>query len=184
MSDVDAWDAYFEPDRILRKLALTSECGDLVEFGCGYGTFTIPAMRLVSGKVYALDIDAEMIAIAARRAEETGQSNVEFLLRDFVAHGTGLADGSMDYAMLFNILHHDEPVALLSEAYRNLIDGGLLGVIHWNYDPDTPRGPPMDIRPRPNEIVGWAEDAGFQTRSDVIDLPPYHYGLVFCRDAM
>jgi len=39
-----------------------SKCRDAVDFGCGYGTFTIPAARIVSGKVYALDIEPEMVA--------------------------------------------------------------------------------------------------------------------------
>lgn len=179
MPEPDAWDDYFEPELILGKLGLTAACRDVVEFGCGYGTFTLAAMRRVAGTVHALDIDASMIAIARRRADESGLSNVEFRVRDFVAEGTGLPTGSMDYAMLFNILHHEEPVALLAEAYRNLTEGGQVGIIHWNYDPDTPRGPPMSIRPRPGQIVEWAQEAGFLCAGDVIDLPPYHYGFVF-----
>jgi hypothetical protein len=32
--------------------------GDAVEFGCGYGTFTIVAAPRIGGIVYALDIDS------------------------------------------------------------------------------------------------------------------------------
>ena len=39
----------------------------------------------------------------------------------------------------------DELLLLLREARRVLEPGGLLGVMHWNYDPATPRGPSMDI---------------------------------------
>jgi hypothetical protein len=49
-------------------------------------------------------------------------------------------------------------------------------VIHWRYG-DTPRGPNLDIRPRPEQIVEWAE--GLELESGVIDLPPWHYGLSF-----
>ncbi len=80
--------------------------------------------------------------------------------------------------MLFNILHGEDPVGLLAEAKRNLCPSGLLGVIHWNYDETTPRGPPLDIRPRPEQCLGWAKEAGFTADSDIIDLPPYHYGMV------
>ena len=107
--------------------------------------------------------------------------NIEFAFRDFVSDGSGLVDQSVDYAMLFNILHLDEPVTLLREAYRNLEDGGLLGVIHWIYDGDTPRGPPLDVRPKPEQCQAWAEEAGFTTLRELIDLPPYHYGLLFRR---
>jgi hypothetical protein len=60
-----------------------------------------------------------------------------------------------------------------------LAPGGLLGVIHWNYDPETPRNPSMEIRPQPEQLVGLATIAGFGQRSSgIIDLPPWHYGMV------
>ena len=86
---------------------------------------------------------------------------------------------SVDYVMLFNILHHADPIALLVEAHRILRAGGKAGVIHWNYDPQTPRGPGMDIRPKPFDMRKWILQAGFQLSEDrFIDLPPYHYGFV------
>lgn len=181
MPEIDTWESFFEPDRVLERLALTSACRDAVEFGCGYGTFTLPAARRVRGTVYALDIDASMLAVARRRAANEGLANIEFLCRDFAARGSGLADGSVDYAMLFNILHCEDPVSLLREARRNLREGGLLSVIHWRHDPETPRGPPLEIRPRPEQCLEWAEEAGLSSSHGVIDLPPYHYGLVLAR---
>ena len=41
--------------------------------------------------------------------------------------------------MLFNILHAHERLAMLNEAWRVLAAGGKLAVIHWSYDPSTPR---------------------------------------------
>lgn len=84
----------------------------------------------------------------------------------------------MDYAMLFNILHAEQPEKLLSEAHRILRPGGILGIMHWNYDPRTPRGPAMDIRPKPEECRAWAKAAGFVIGKRFVDLPPYHYGIV------
>jgi SAM-dependent methyltransferase len=178
MPPQDYWDSFFDVERILDALRLDASQRDVLEFGCGYGTFTLPAARRISGKVIVLDLDPEMIEITRRRAEEAGLENIDYYLRDFVADGSGLSDGSVDYAMLFNILHGEQPVALLAEARRNLGTGGLLGVIHWNYDETTPRGPPLDIRPKPEQCITWAEDAGFTAASEIIDLPPYHYGFV------
>jgi SAM-dependent methyltransferase len=176
------WRDFFEPASILDKLGLTASCGDVVEFGCGYGTFTIPAAAIARGTVHALDIEPEMIEATRCRAAEAGLSNVRAVLRDFVARGTGLDDGSADYAMVFNILHGEEPVALLREALRNLRPGGLAGIMHWNHDPATPRGPAMEIRPRPQQCLRWAQAAGFETPGGaIIDLPPYHYGMVLRR---
>jgi ubiquinone/menaquinone biosynthesis C-methylase UbiE len=151
----------------------------VVDFGCGYGTFTVPAASLVRGTVYALDIEARMVEATGRKAEEVGLTNVRTELRDFVADGTGLPDGSVDYVMLFNILHCEQPQILLGEAWRVLSHRGRLGIMHWNYDPATPRGPSMEIRPKPGQCREWAERIGFQLQIPVkIDLPPYHYGWV------
>ena len=58
--------------------------------------------------------------------------NVEAMLRDFIAEGSGLNDESVDYAMLFNILHLEDPISLLKEASRILRKDGRVGIIHWS----------------------------------------------------
>ena len=182
MPDEQMWKGFFDPAAILAKLGLTGSMGDAVEFGCGYGIFTIPAARIVAETVHALDIEPEMIAATKQKAEDAGLANVRTYLRDFVAQGTGLPDASVDYAMLFNILHAENPVGLLSEALRVLGPGKRAGIIHWNYDSSTPRGPALDIRPRPEQCRAWAVEAGFKLVPDeVIDLPPYHYGILLER---
>ncbi|RLA29895.1 MAG: hypothetical protein DRR11_14530 [Gammaproteobacteria bacterium] len=181
MPEQDYWDSFFETGPILDKLGVTSACGDLVEFGCGYGTFTIPAAQLISGTVRALDLEPEMLQATNALASASGVDNIELLLRDFVTDGSGLPDQSADYAMLFNILHVEDPLALLREAYRNLSAGGQLGIIHWNHDEQTPRGPPLSMRPRPEQCRSWAEEAGFEMAGEILDLPPYHYGLLLVR---
>ena len=94
----------------MEKLDCTGPCGDVVEFGCGYGTFTLPAARAVGGRVRALDIEPEMVAATARKARQAGLTNVVAEVRDFVAAGSGLADGQAGYAMLFNILHIEDAI--------------------------------------------------------------------------
>ena len=159
-------------------MGITKGVKDIADFGCGYGTFTIPTAKTITGKVYAIDIEPEMIEATKRKAREDGLSNVETILRDFVSDGSGLEDESVDYVMLFNILHAEEPHKLIREAYRILRPNGKLGIIHWNYDSTTPRGPPMEIRPRPEQIIDWVTHADFDNPVKY-DLKPYHYGIVF-----
>ena len=178
MPEEKVWDSFFDQASILSKLQLSSECKDVVEFGCGYGTFTIPAARIIKGNVFAIDIEQEMLDSTQEAASQLHLTNIKYILRDFVKEGTGLPDNSFDYAMVFNILHYEQPVKLLVEVFRVLRNDGTVGIIHWNYDPETPRGPEMSIRPKPEQCREWAEKAGFEMTGDgIIDLPPYHYGM-------
>jgi ubiquinone/menaquinone biosynthesis C-methylase UbiE len=184
MPEEQLWASFFEPDAILSKLGLTSACRDAVEVGCGYGTFTIPAARIIAGTLHAFDIEPEMIDATRRKADAAGVSNVRLFLRDVIADGFGLPNASTDYVMLFNILHCEQPDLLLAETYRVLRPGGKLGIIHWSYDPTTPRGPSMEIRPRPEQCRQWAEETGFRLLPPgIVDLPPYHYGMLLERPA-
>lgn len=179
MPQEEIWQAFFDPLNTLKQLGLTNKCVNLVEFGCGYGTFTIPCAQYISGMVYTFDIEPQMIIAAGKRASEAKVTNVIFAERDFIANGTGLADGLCDYALLLNILHGENPIALLTEAHRNLKQDGKVGVMHWNYDPSTPRGPKMYMRAKPQQIVDWANEAELTLSSaGIIDLPPYHFGMV------
>jgi SAM-dependent methyltransferase len=178
MPEESMWDGFFDPPDILAKLGFEAVAGDTVEFGCGYGTFTLPLARGTEGTVYAVDIDPDMIEATQAKAKAAGLTNIRVLRRDFIEDGTGLADASVHYAMLFNILHCEDPVSLLDAARRVLVPGGIVGIIHWNYDSSTPRGPSMDIRPMAGQCVAWATTAGFSlVESGVISLPPYHYGF-------
>jgi len=182
MPDEGMWTGFFDPAKVLATLGFDSSIHDIVEFGCGYGTFTLAAASIASGVVHALDIEPEMIGSVQNKCFETGVQNVKATLRDFVATGAGLADNSMDAAMLFNILHHEEPIALLKEAHRVLKTNGRAAIIHWNYDPTTPRGPVLDIRPRPEQCIEWGLAAGFRIiTNEPIDLPPYHYGILLLK---
>ena len=180
MPERDMWEKFFSPAKVLTMLGIDNQMGDIAEFGCGYGTFTIPAAKIIKGEIHALDIEPDMIRITDEEANRNGLSNVRTVLRDFMTEGSGLPDGSVDYVMLFNILHLEKPMVLINEAKRLLREGGKLGIIHWNYDPTTPRGPSMEIRPKPEQCIQWAEKAGFINPIHY-DLKPYHYGIVLIK---
>lgn len=178
----DYWATFFNPECLLDALDCDKRCHDVVEFGCGYGTFTKAAAERISGVVHAIDIDPTMVEITIRRTTDAGFLNVHAQQRDFLTDGCGCPDESMDYAMLFNILHIENPIGLLREAFRPLKPGGTAGIVHWNYDPSTPRGPSMAIRPRPDRCRDWAIAAGFEfLRYESLDCCSHHYGIVIRR---
>lgn len=179
MPAVEQWESYFDATGILESLGCRRLSGDAIEFGCGYGTFTIPAAQRISGTIYALDIDPIMVEATADRVWRAGLKNVIVEQRDFVTHGCGREYRSACLVLLFNILHIEDPVNLLKEAHRVLRPGGIVGVIHWNYDVNTPRGPPLDIRPQPKQCKAWGEVAGLRwVRDQVLPGSRWHWGMV------
>jgi len=53
MPEEKIWNDFFNIDLILSELQINKQINDLVEIGCGYGTFTIPSAKQITGKLYA-----------------------------------------------------------------------------------------------------------------------------------
>jgi SAM-dependent methyltransferase len=182
MPEDSYWETFFNPRCVVEKLDCAESRLGVIEFGCGYGHFTVPAAELAQGPVFALDFEPEMVTATLERVRSAGLTNVVVEGRDFVEKGCGLPDESVDHVMLYNILHLENPVGLLREAYRALVHGGKVSVIHWRSDIETPRGPSLEIRPRPEQCVEWAKQAGLSlVRHESLGCCSYHYGVVFER---
>jgi len=184
MPEESYWETLFDVELILDRLETDGRLRDVVELGCGYGTFTLPVAQRISGTLRTFDIAADMVERTVRQAAAEKVENIVCEQRDVFSQGFGIAPDSQDACLLFNILHCEEPLRLLNEAARVVHPTGFVHVIHWRYDLATPRGPSMDIRPRPEQIVEWAKQAGLLVASPVLDLPPWHYGIRFHRPAM
>src|SRR5687768_14756293 len=141
MPDEEYWESMFDVPRILDWMDL-GECHDVAELGCGYGTFSLPVAKAISGTLYTFDVDPAMLA---RTRERAAGLPIVCEQRDVMQSGFGVY---ADCVLLFNILHCERPVELLRHAANALhVDGHVL-VIHWRYG-ETPRGPSLDIRPKP-----------------------------------
>ena len=173
------WSTFFDVDTILNTMQVNQSVVNLLEVGCGYGTFTINTAKRISGKLLAFDIEQEMIDYSKNKATQEGLTNILFFNHDIIANGSGIEAESVDYVMLFNILHHDQPMELINEAYRILKKDGKVGIIHWRSDIDTPRGPDVSTRPKPNQCLEWAKEAGFKILQQPQILEPYHFGVIF-----
>jgi ubiquinone/menaquinone biosynthesis C-methylase UbiE len=73
----DLWASFFNIDLILSELQINSDVNDMVEIGCGYGTFTIPVAKQISGKLYAFDIEDEMLDIVKQKIINEKQLNFD-----------------------------------------------------------------------------------------------------------
>lgn len=183
MPVVDWWEQLVSAESTLDLLGFVhGQHETIVEFGCGYGTFTIPVAERVH-QLYSFDIDHEMVGKTQQRllSQKPHLENVKLEVRDVVATGYGL-DTPVDAVLLMNILHCEAPVQMLQQAADLLKPGGLIYATHWRYDSSTPRGPPMEIRPRPQQLEEWAVQTGLlEVARGPIDCPPWHYGYTFRR---
>src|SRR5262245_9051014 len=117
MPDEAYWESLFDVPLILDRLGIAG-CRDVAELGCGYGTFTVPIARIVSGTVYTFDVDPAMIA---RTRDRAAGLSVQAEHRDVMTHGFGVQS---DAVLLFNILHCEGPVQLFRHASEALAPGG------------------------------------------------------------
>jgi SAM-dependent methyltransferase len=177
MPPQDYWETLLDVPRILDAFGFSPATGDVAELGCGYGTFTLPLAQRIGGRVLAIDLDPAMVAATRARTAAAGLHNLDASVRDVLAAGFGAPPGSCDAALLFNILHCEEPGAVLRAARAVVRPGGLVAIIHWRSDLATPRGPTAEIRPRPEQIFAWAAEAGLAADGESFALPPWHFGL-------
>ncbi len=178
MPEEKIWENFFDADKILEELEVVKDIENLVDLGFGYGTFTIPACRKIKGIVHAYDIEEFAVKGLENKLKLFRIENVFIYNKDFISEGTGLKDEEADFVLLFNILHAEESAGVLSEVHRILKKNGKAGIIHWRYDPSTPRGPSMTIRPEPETLRSMLINAGFNILKYNINLPPYHYGIL------
>lgn len=178
MPEESYWESFFNPKLILSQLQFNNSIANVAEFGSGYGIFTLPAASIIKDTLYALDIDPKMIKSLQEKIVEKNIRNIKVIETDFVTQGTKLSNNSVDYVMLFNILHTQRPVELLNEAFRILKKGGKVGIIHWKYSKTTPRGPSLEIRPKPKQCINWLAESRFEHLKTENDISEYHYGIV------
>ncbi len=180
MPEETMWSKFFDPELILQQMEVTPNLHSVVDLGCGFCTFSIPASQVIKGKIHAFDIDEKMLQLSKSKIDQLAIKNIELHLKDFITEGTGLSDNSADYVMLFNILHHHNPCHILNEVHRILKPKAKAGIVHWRSDIPTPRGPQLDIRPNPEQCKTWAIESGFAINKELI-LEPYHFGIIITK---
>ena len=135
----------------------------VADIGCGPGFFTVPLAKfLVNGKVYALDVDDEMLAACREQVAKARMGNVEILKCDEYAFP--LEPGSIDGAFLAFVVQQVADRPRFLNAVRELLTpGGWCTVLEW-YRKETETGPPRERRMDPPLVEEMAREAGYSTR--------------------
>jgi len=138
---------WMPPDEVVDLLGIAPG-QSIADIGAGTGFFSLPFSQVVSptGKVWAVDLQSEMLQILQQKLERDA-----VVLDVKLVHGsavsTSLKDAGCDLAFLGNVWHElDQPDEVLSEMQRILHLNGRMAILDWRVDVPFPPGPPLDHR--------------------------------------
>ena len=133
------------PEEMLAQLGIKP--GMVVcDMGCGDGYYTIELAKRVGpgGKVYAVDIQPEMLQELSRRCEQNELRNVDMILG--LPHDPKLprdlkeTEGTLDLILMVDVYHEfSNPVEMLSAMRRSLKKDGVIALVEFRgEDPQVP----------------------------------------------
>jgi arsenite methyltransferase len=159
-----------KPHEVVQALGLRPT--DVVaDIGAGAGYFARRFARHVA-KVYAVDIDADLLKIAG----EGAPANLATVLA--AADDPRLPPHSVDLIFFCDVLHHIENRgAYLPKLRLALKPGGRIVNIDF-YKRQLPIGPPVSMKLSEEQVIGEFRRAGFRLVNSETFLP-YQYFLVF-----
>ena len=153
----------------------------VADLGAGGGGYTIPSARAVGkrGKVYAIDIQQELLSRIKNIANKEGLDNVEVIWGDVETQGgSGLKDKTIDAVIISNILFLiKDKDGLVQEISRVLKLSGKVLVVDWK---DSFGG----LGPKSESIVSLSEVKeifgihNFNINNE-IQVGAHHYGAIF-----
>lgn len=170
-------DAYQKPHEVLTALGIKQ--GEMIAdigAGSGYFTFRLAHHAGENGKVYAVDVNPDMILHLNRRIRELKARNVVSILA--AADDPLLSDRSVNRFFFCDSWHHIRAqTKYLSLVRKMLKPGGEVIMIDF-HKRKQPVGPPLPMRIAREDLLQQMESHGFQLKQEHTFLP-YQYFLVF-----
>ena len=162
--------------------ALMIEPGMVVaDFGSGSGAYVLAIAEVLSGngKVYAVDVQKDLLRRTLNEANKRGLKDVHILWGDLEKpEGSKLSGHSCDLVLISNLLFQvEDKMRVFREAKRIVRPRGRLAVIDWQ-ESYGGMGPIKEHLVDKDEVVALAERVGFKF-ADEFNAGAHHYGLVF-----
>lgn len=170
---------FSNPEQNLKTVGV-SENMVVVDLGCGSGHYTKAAALLVGreGRVYAVDIQQELVRRLTEKAKTEHLVNIEVLHGDIEkVGGSKLGEEIADVTILSNVLFQTEDKKdVITEALRVTRPNARVLVVDWS---DSYFG----MGPDQTRIVSQeAVEDLFADRAELVsefDAGDHHYGLIF-----
>jgi ubiquinone/menaquinone biosynthesis C-methylase UbiE len=162
--------------------ALGIEPGMVVaDFGSGSGAYVLAIAEALAGagKVYAVDVQKDLLRRTLNDAGKRGFSNVHILWGDLEkANGSKLADKSCDVVLISNLLFQvEDKREVMREAKRVLRQRGTLVIIDWQ-ESFGGMGPIKEHVFDKEATLSLASGTGFVFHRE-FNAGAHHYGLIF-----
>lgn len=152
----------------------------VADLGCGNGFYTLELARMVGpkGKVYAVDIQPQMLVLLMQRAEKAGLDNIVPVLGSVV--DPGLPEGSIDLVLLVDTYHEfSHPEQMLRQIRGSLKPDGRVALAEFRAeDPEVPIKPLHKMSKR-QILKEWR--AGDFTLVGQFDELPWQHLMFFSR---
>lgn len=172
--DRDAWQ---KPEQVMDVLGI-GEGSVVADVGAGGGWFTVRLARRVgpNGRVYAQDVQPQMLDSISRRVAREGFANVRYIRGE--QRDPKLPSGALDAVLMVDTYHEFEnPVALLEGVRAALKPGGRVGIVDFRSDGGGP-GPDFSERVREERVIEQAAEAGLKLLARETFLE-FQYFLIF-----
>jgi ubiquinone/menaquinone biosynthesis C-methylase UbiE len=167
--DDPARDAWQKPVAVVSAMAIAP--GMIVaDVGAGTGYFEPHLSKAVgpSGKVVAIDVEADMVRWTNERAKREGLANVEAKLG--APADPELEPGSIDRVLVVDTWHHVEDRAgYAKKLAAALRPGGTVFIV--DFTKESPHGPPAHARLTPEEVSADLRAAGLDPKKVEAGLP-------------
>ncbi|PIQ66995.1 MAG: hypothetical protein COV95_01125 [Candidatus Zambryskibacteria bacterium CG11_big_fil_rev_8_21_14_0_20_40_24] len=170
---------FSEPNKNIEQAGI--QAGDYVaDLGSGSGFYTLSAAKVVGerGKVFAIDIQKDLLTKTKNDLAKEGVFNVDILWGDIEKlGGTRLNDSSVDWVILSNILFQvREREIVAKETARILKSGGRVLVVDWS-DSFGGLGPRQEDVVSPDNAKNLFLKLGLVVDKE-INAGAHHYGIV------
>ncbi|HNB22494.1 MAG TPA: class I SAM-dependent methyltransferase [Candidatus Melainabacteria bacterium] len=144
--------------------------------GTGYFSFRI-ARAMPQSKVYAADVEKDMLTFLADEAKRQQCTNV--LPYEIKTAKPELPE-DVNLALIVDTFHHiDNRVEYFKDLQSSLKPDGRIVII--DFTDESPVGPPKDHRIDKKEVIAELKEAGYKLSSDKKFLP-YQYFLEFRKE--
>lgn len=167
-------DAWQKPHEVIQALALKPDAV-VADIGAGTGYFSVRlANMLPQGRVYAVDLEPDMVKYLAERAKREKRGNM-------IALGAAPDDARLpekaDLLLMVDVYHHVEDRERYFRRLRgSLKPGGRVAIIDFRMD--SREGPPRAARVSRERVVAELTKAGYALAQEHAFLPNQYF-LVF-----